>query len=257
MVFYNRSPNFCSNLQAISKKPTSLSTFWGNAGRVAAWQAISTAPAWCWAAFVALVAAGQAGVCSGWTSNDFSEEKLLVHEHAVGYVRLRVCWTFLSRWQRVWSVLCAVDVVYLIVAPSLAALSDVGFMVPGNLWTVPTFGPCRHFKTWSTSTVWLLSAAIVGTECGHLQRHRQCWCLLRLQVGLPHWMGFLGMSPFPGSQTVMARLGRTVPWCHGFPFNTGLRHPQYLGVVLTLFGALPLVMRLSENSRVTLIFIVC
>ncbi|OLQ06672.1 Solute carrier family 35 member F3 [Symbiodinium microadriaticum] len=37
------------------------------------------------------------------------------------------------------------------------------------------------------------------------------------------------------------KLGRTVPWCHGFPFNTGLRHPQYLGVVLTLFGALPVV----------------
>ncbi|CAE7338611.1 Slc35f3 [Symbiodinium sp. CCMP2592] len=37
------------------------------------------------------------------------------------------------------------------------------------------------------------------------------------------------------------KLGRTVPWCHGFPFNTGLRHPQYLGVVLTLFGALPIV----------------
>ncbi|CAJ1338484.1 unnamed protein product [Effrenium voratum] len=38
------------------------------------------------------------------------------------------------------------------------------------------------------------------------------------------------------------KLGRTVPWCHGFPFNTGLRHPQYLGVVLTLYGALPLLM---------------
>ena len=44
-----------------------------------------------------------------------------------------------------------------------------------------------------------------------------------------------------------ARLGRTVPWCYGFPFNTGLRHPQYLGVVLTLFGALPLVMSLGET----------
>mmetsp|Transcript_47856 Transcript_47856/g.89589 ORF Transcript_47856/g.89589 Transcript_47856/m.89589 type:complete len:229 (-) Transcript_47856:91-777(-) len=37
------------------------------------------------------------------------------------------------------------------------------------------------------------------------------------------------------------KLGREVPWCFGFPFNTGLRHPQYLGVVLTLFGALPIV----------------
>eukprot|EP00928_Gymnodinium_smaydae_P030552 TRINITY_DN22688_c0_g1_i1.p3 TRINITY_DN22688_c0_g1~~TRINITY_DN22688_c0_g1_i1.p3 ORF type:complete len:241 (-),score=47.93 TRINITY_DN22688_c0_g1_i1:364-1044(-) len=34
------------------------------------------------------------------------------------------------------------------------------------------------------------------------------------------------------------KLGKTVPWCHGFPFNTGLRHPQYVGVVLTLGGAL-------------------
>ncbi|CAK9089382.1 unnamed protein product [Durusdinium trenchii] len=38
------------------------------------------------------------------------------------------------------------------------------------------------------------------------------------------------------------KLGRTVPWCYGFPFNTGLRHPQYLGVVLTLFGTLPMLM---------------
>eukprot|EP00933_Yihiella_yeosuensis_P047289 TRINITY_DN4303_c0_g4_i1.p1 TRINITY_DN4303_c0_g4~~TRINITY_DN4303_c0_g4_i1.p1 ORF type:complete len:231 (-),score=33.38 TRINITY_DN4303_c0_g4_i1:181-873(-) len=36
------------------------------------------------------------------------------------------------------------------------------------------------------------------------------------------------------------KLGREVPWCYGFPFNSGLRHPQYLGVVLTLLGALPM-----------------
>merc|ERR1719163_2779475 len=34
------------------------------------------------------------------------------------------------------------------------------------------------------------------------------------------------------------KLGRPVPWCTGFPFNVGLRHPQYVGVVLTLWGAL-------------------
>jgi hypothetical protein len=32
------------------------------------------------------------------------------------------------------------------------------------------------------------------------------------------------------------KLGETVPWAYGFPFNTGLRHPQYTGVVLTLWG---------------------
>ncbi len=34
------------------------------------------------------------------------------------------------------------------------------------------------------------------------------------------------------------KLGRPVPWCTSFPFNVGLRHPQYVGVVLTLFGIL-------------------
>jgi hypothetical protein len=34
------------------------------------------------------------------------------------------------------------------------------------------------------------------------------------------------------------KLGREVPWCTGFPFNIGLRHPQYVGVVLTLWSGL-------------------
>jgi len=34
------------------------------------------------------------------------------------------------------------------------------------------------------------------------------------------------------------KLGRPVPWCDRFPFNVGLRHPQYVGVVLTILGAL-------------------
>ena len=107
-----------ASLEVVAKvvQGASVFAFLGNAGRVAAWQAISTAPAWCWAAFVALVAAGQ-------------------------------------------------------------ALNVATYNAIGN-------------------------------------------------AGV--YYGF--------------KLGRTVPWCHGFPFNTGLRHPQYLGVVLTLFGALPLVM---------------
>mmetsp|Transcript_160908 Transcript_160908/g.283531 ORF Transcript_160908/g.283531 Transcript_160908/m.283531 type:complete len:230 (+) Transcript_160908:69-758(+) len=38
------------------------------------------------------------------------------------------------------------------------------------------------------------------------------------------------------------KLGRTVPWAYGFPFNVGLRHPQYVGVVLTLWGLLTLLL---------------
>ena len=33
------------------------------------------------------------------------------------------------------------------------------------------------------------------------------------------------------------KLGHTIPWCKGFPFNLGIRHPQYVGAVLTLWGA--------------------
>lgn len=43
-----------------------------------------------------------------------------------------------------------------------------------------------------------------------------------------------------------------MPWCYGFPFNTGLRHPQYLGVVLTLFGTLPMLMSLGLERRILL-----
>jgi len=32
------------------------------------------------------------------------------------------------------------------------------------------------------------------------------------------------------------KLQRPVPWCTGFPFNVGLRHPQYVGVVFGIWG---------------------
>ena len=38
------------------------------------------------------------------------------------------------------------------------------------------------------------------------------------------------------------KLGRSVPWCTSFPFNVHLRHPQYVGVVLTLLGGLAVLM---------------
>lgn len=30
---------------------------------------------------------------------------------------------------------------------------------------------------------------------------------------------------------------REVPWAYGFPFNVGLRHPQYVGVVMSIMAA--------------------
>eukprot|EP01134_Creolimax_fragrantissima_P004983 CFRG4983T1 len=38
-----------------------------------------------------------------------------------------------------------------------------------------------------------------------------------------------------------AKLGKTIPWVHGFPFNT-FNHPQYLGCVCTVWGATLLVL---------------
>lgn len=38
------------------------------------------------------------------------------------------------------------------------------------------------------------------------------------------------------------RLGETVPWHDGFPFNV-VRHPQYVGAVLTVWGMVSLVFR--------------
>jgi methylene-fatty-acyl-phospholipid synthase len=36
------------------------------------------------------------------------------------------------------------------------------------------------------------------------------------------------------------KLGHAVPWCTGFPFNLGVRHPQYLGSVLSVWAFLAL-----------------
>jgi hypothetical protein len=37
-----------------------------------------------------------------------------------------------------------------------------------------------------------------------------------------------------------ARLGHRVAWQTGFPFNLGLRHPQYIGLVLNMLGVVAL-----------------
>jgi len=44
------------------------------------------------------------------------------------------------------------------------------------------------------------------------------------------------------------KLGATVPWCTGFPFNVQLRHPQYVGVVLT-FWAMAFVLLTEELGK--------
>lgn len=71
------------------------------------------------------------------------------------------------------------------------------------------------------------------------------WCWIWLAVGVSAGQ-VLNVATYTaiGNAGVYYgfKLGHTVPWCYGFPFNTGLRHPQYLGVVLTLWGALPVLL---------------
>mmetsp|Transcript_18198 Transcript_18198/g.47454 ORF Transcript_18198/g.47454 Transcript_18198/m.47454 type:complete len:228 (-) Transcript_18198:1166-1849(-) len=65
-------------------------------------------------------------------------------------------------------------------------------------------------------------------------------------VGLWYGLGFIAIGQLLNVATYAAigdagvyygfKLGEKIPWCYGFPFNTGLRHPQYVGVVLTTWG---------------------
>lgn len=53
---------------------------------------------------------------------------------------------------------------------------------------------------------------------------------------------YLGAGVYYGT-----RLGRTIPWVSGFPFNV-VRHPQYVGAVLTIWGLYALTLTAAHNA---------
>ena len=58
-----------------------------------------------------------------------------------------------------------------------------------------------------------------------------------LQISIGQILNFAVYSALGNSGVYYGyRMGIHVPWCNKFPFNIGLRHPQYTGVVLTLLG---------------------
>lgn len=66
-----------------------------------------------------------------------------------------------------------------------------------------------------------------------------CWLMLASFVVLGQVLNFAMYAAIGNAGVYYGfKLGKTVPWCSGFPFNVGLRHPQYVGVVLTLWGVL-------------------
>eukprot|EP00037_Helgoeca_nana_P008701 m.77229 g.77229 ORF g.77229 m.77229 type:complete len:242 (+) comp19097_c0_seq1:3152-3877(+) len=46
-----------------------------------------------------------------------------------------------------------------------------------------------------------------------------------------------------------AQMERPIPWVFGFPFNTGTRHPQYIGCVLAWISLFTLVTRTEDTGK--------
>lgn len=76
-----------------------------------------------------------------------------------------------------------------------------------------------------------------------------CWLVMVAYVALGQALNFTTYAAIGKVGVYYGfKFGQSVPWCYGFPFNTGLRHPQYLGVVFTLWGGL--LMLLSEELAI-------
>jgi hypothetical protein len=70
-----------------------------------------------------------------------------------------------------------------------------------------------------------------------------CWLVLLLLLAAGQILNFAMYGAIGNAGVYYGfKLGREVPWAYGFPFNVGLRHPQYTGVVLTLWAGLIMVL---------------
>mmetsp|Transcript_107784 Transcript_107784/g.344087 ORF Transcript_107784/g.344087 Transcript_107784/m.344087 type:complete len:230 (-) Transcript_107784:24-713(-) len=77
-----------------------------------------------------------------------------------------------------------------------------------------------------------------------------CWAVLVVAVAAGQTLNLAMYSAIGNAGVYYGfKLGREVPWASGFPFNVGLRHPQYVGVVLTLYGGL-LVLLCEELAKI-------
>lgn len=73
--------------------------------------------------------------------------------------------------------------------------------------------------------------------------------LLSLGLLIPGQALNLGIYRAIGADGVYygVKLGRPVPWATGFPFNLGLRHPQYVGAMLSWGGVFALLAATPET----------
>ena len=64
-----------------------------------------------------------------------------------------------------------------------------------------------------------------------------CWAACAASVAAGQTLNFAMYATIGNAGVYYGfKLGRPVPWATAFPFNVGLRHPQYVGVVLTILG---------------------
>jgi hypothetical protein len=119
---------------------------------------------------------------------------------------------------------------------------------------VDVFAACEILgKLWQAAMlVALISRAGLAAAADSLA-FAPLWCWAVLAVYLLVGQGLnVAMYAAIGNAGVYYgfKLGREVPWCSSFPFNVGLRHPQYVGVVLTILGGATVIVSapLVENG---------
>jgi hypothetical protein len=65
-----------------------------------------------------------------------------------------------------------------------------------------------------------------------------CWIVAAVLIGVGQTLNVAMYSAIGNAGVYYGfKMGHDVPWAYGFPFNVGLRHPQYVGVVLSISGA--------------------
>lgn len=88
--------------------------------------------------------------------------------------------------------------------------------------------------------VWVSIAASSPLEAV-LQATRSTWLLAAALLGLGQILNASIYAAIGKNGVYYGfKLGAPVPWCDGFPFNLGFRHPQYVGGYLSQLGVIAL-----------------
>jgi hypothetical protein len=89
--------------------------------------------------------------------------------------------------------------------------------------------------------LWLASVAI-SPFTAVMEAESSHWVLAAVLMGLGQTLNAAIYAAIGKDGVYYGfKLGAPVPWCDGFPFNLGFRHPQYVGGYLTQLGVIAMV----------------